>query len=60
MSNNLLEKNNNEVHVAKMAGKSNGLFNTAMNDKKFMKKVSNVLLQQHNKQNMLSQMLKKK
>ena len=56
----LHDKKQTDVHVSKFAGGTGGLFNTAMNDQKFLKKVSKELLvsNQKSKGNDLSKLLK--
>tara|TARA_B100001093_G_C25915402_1_gene630438 strand:+ start:293 stop:487 length:195 start_codon:yes stop_codon:yes gene_type:complete len=59
MGSNIHNKDQNEVHVASFAGGGKGLFSAAMNDKDFMKKITQRLLAQNKVNTELSQMLKK-
>ena len=54
------DKKQTDVHVSKFAGGGGGLFKTAMNDQRFLKKVSKELLIKHQKtkSNDLSKLIK--
>tara|TARA_A100001015_G_C15004706_1_gene720122 strand:+ start:2009 stop:2203 length:195 start_codon:yes stop_codon:yes gene_type:complete len=60
MSSDIHKKDQNEVHVAKIAGGNKGLFNTAMNDQQFLNKVAKKILAQNKINTELSSMLKQK